>query len=329
MKTGYFTMDFPVEVIKQTPIMKMEEKLAQIKAISPDKPTLPKIKEVYGEVYFPPAPANRPYTFASIVVSVDGKIAFMDDPQGPLISSKNLQDTEGGFSDFWVLNMLRAYADGVVVGAKTMQMEEEMTAACFDPELANVRTTHMGKRHYCPIHVVVSFDGTDIQFNHKLFDIDGQVIIATSPKGLSYTKENFGREVVSIGPFSSMEQVNLEEINASIDANPGKIIVIATGTDATTDGHILLAILRGMGIERLLIEAPSYMTYLMSIGVMDEMFINYSTVYVGGKIGFGAFQHFTSGDHPHADFLQINLHKQNFIYTRQKLVYGLMGAITK
>ncbi|MEI7885419.1 MAG: dihydrofolate reductase family protein [Clostridia bacterium] len=323
METGYFTLDFPVEAIKQIPLMKMEEKLAAIKASSPDKPTLTKIKEVYGEVYFPPAPANRPYTVASIVVSVDGKIAFMDNQQGPLISSKNLQDSDGGFSDFWVLNMLRAYADGVVVGAKTMQMEEEMTAACFDPELANARTSLMGKKHYCPTHIVVSFDGTDIPFGHKLFDIDGQVIIATSPQGLTYTKEHIGREVVTLGPFAQLADVQMEEINATIKANPNKIILLATGSEAKTDGVILLAILRGIGIERLMIESPSYMTYLMSIGAMDEMFINYSTVFVGGKVGFGAFQHFTTDDHPHSDFLQINLHKQNFLYTRQKLVYGL------
>ena len=323
METGYFTLDFPVEAIKQIPLMKMEEKLAEIKASSPDKPTLPKIKEVYGEVYFPPAPADRPYTVASIVVSVDGKIAFMDDQQGPLISSKNLLDADGGFSDFWVLNMLRAYADGVVVGAKTMQMEPGMTAACFDPELANARISLMGKKNYCPTHVVVSFDGTDIPFDHELFDIDGQVIIATSPEGLKYTKANIGREIVELGPFSQLEQVDQQEINATIAANSGKIIVLATGTEAKTDGIIMLAILRGLGIERLMIESPSYMTYLMSIGAMDEMFINYSSVFVGGKVGFGAFQHFSVNDHPHSQFLQINLHKENFLYTRQKLIYGL------
>ncbi len=316
-------MDFPADVIRQTPLLKDEKKLAAIKASSPDKETLPKVKDVYGEVYFPPAPEDRPYTFASIVVSVDGKIAFVDDPQGPLVSSKNALDPDGGFSDFWVLNMLRSYADAVVVDAKTMSTEETMTAACFDPVLADARVPKMGKSHICPAHVVVSFDGTDIPLGHKVFDLDATVMIATSPKGLGFLKENFKKPIVEIGPYASKDAVDIDEINEKLKANPGKIIVIATGEEAKTDGDTLLKILRGMGYLRLLIEAPSYMTYLLSIGAMDEMFINYSTVYVGGNVGFGAFQHFTTDNHPHAEFLQINAHKQNFLYTRQKIIYGV------
>ncbi len=323
MESGYFMLDFPADTIRQTPLLKDEEKLSKIKAISPDKETLPKVKDVYGEVYFPPAPEDRPYTFASIVVSVDGKIAFMDDQQGPLVSSKNALDPDGGFSDFWVLNMLRSYADAVVVGAKTMAMEKDMTAACFDKELAEARVPLMGKASLCPAHVVVSFDGTDIPLDHMVFDLDATVMIATSPKGLSYLKENFKKPIVEIGPYASKNEIEPAIIKEKMKENPGAIFVVATGKEDKTDGETLLAILRHLGYMRLLIESPSYMTYLMSIGAMDEMFINYSTVYVGGNVGFGAFQHFTTEDHPHADFLQINAHKNNFLYTRQKLVYGV------
>ncbi len=323
MESGYFMLDFPSDAIRQTPLLKDEVQLAEIKESSPDKETHPKVKDVFGEVYFPPAPADRPYTFASIVVSVDGKIAFMDDPQGPLVSSKNALDPEGGFSDFWVLNMLRSYADAVVVGAKTMAMEETMTAACFDKELAEARVPLMGKSHVCPAHVVVSFDGTDIPLEHKVFDLDATVMIATSPKGLEFLKENFKKPIVEIGPYATKDAVDMVAINEKLKGSAGKILVVATGEEGKTDGEALLKILRELGYMRLLIEAPSYMTYLLSIGAMDEMFINYSTVYVGGSVGFGAFQHFTTEEHPHAQFLQINAHKQNFLYTRQKIVYGV------
>ncbi len=323
MESGYFTMDFPADVIRQTVLLKDEEALAKIKATSPEKETLPKVKDIYGEVYFPPAPSDRPYTFASIVVSVDGKIAFMDDQQGPLVSSKNALDPDGGFSDFWVLNMLRSYADAVVVGAKTMAMEETMTANCFDKELAEARVPVMGKSATCPAHVVVSFDGTDIPLEHCVFDLDATVIIATSPKGQGYVRENMKKPIVELGPYATKEAINMAEVNEKLKANPGAVIVVATGEQDKTDGEVLLALLRAIGYERLLVESPSYMTYLMSIGAMDEMFINYSTVYVGGSVGFGAFQHFTTQNHPHAEFLQINVHKQNFLYTRQRLVYGV------
>ncbi|MEI7885726.1 MAG: dihydrofolate reductase family protein [Clostridia bacterium] len=322
----FFTMPFPREPIKLKLLMKMEEKLAEIKACSPDQATLAKVKEIYGEVFFPPAPADRPYTIASIIESVDGKIAFMDDQQGPLIASKNLQDPDGGFADFWILNMLRAYADGVIIGAKTMQMEKNMACNCYDAELADARIAKMGKKTYCPTHIIVSFDGTDIPFEHQIFKLNTQIIIGTSTAGQAFTKTLLEREVLELGPFASINEVNMDQIKIDIAENPGKIIVIATGENGKTDGKVLLYILRKIGIERLMIESPSYMTYLMGIDAMDEMFINYSTVFAGGSVGFGAFQHFTTEKHPHSDFLQINLHKNNFIYTRQKLVYGLNAS---
>ena len=70
-------LDFPVEKVKFQTLMRNEEHFAEVRKISPDPATPAKILEGYGEVQFPPAPEDRPYTFASIVVSVDGKISFV------------------------------------------------------------------------------------------------------------------------------------------------------------------------------------------------------------------------------------------------------------
>ena len=40
--------------------------------------------------------------------------------------------------------------------------------------------------------------------------------------------------------------------------------------------------LKRFGIHRLLVETPSYMHYLVSQKLMDELFFNYSCIYVGG-----------------------------------------------
>lgn len=56
----FVTMDFPVEQIRLTPLMRDEEALAAIRAISPDAPTPEKIRQVYGDVYFPRRPQTGP-----------------------------------------------------------------------------------------------------------------------------------------------------------------------------------------------------------------------------------------------------------------------------
>lgn len=320
---NFTLLDFPVEKVKFQTLMRNEEHFAEIRATSPDPNTPAKILEGYGEVQFPPAPADRPYTFASIVVSVDGKISFPDDTHGDLIAGNNFRDPDGGLGDYWVLNILRFYSDGIIIGARTLIDNEVMNANCFDKDLADLRIPYLKKKHYCPAHILVSFDGTDIPLNHSVFDIDAPLAIATSPNGVEYVQKNSDKEFIVIGPYKSKEDVNIEEIKGLFEAKPKQRLLIGTGEGSTTDGPLLLYILKHLGMERLLIESPSYMTYLMSIASMDEMFMNYSSVFAAGKIGFGAFLDFGVNDHPHSDFIQIGLHNVNFIATRQKMIYGL------
>ena len=316
-------MDFPAERIGLRTLMKQDKQLEEIRRVSPDAPTPEKIRRVYGELYFPPAPEERPYLFASIVVSSDGKISFMDDRHGELIAQNNLRDPDGGLADFWMLNVLRFYADGVVIGAGTLHTNEDMWANCYDEELARLRVPDMGKADYCPAHIVVSFDGSDIPFDHMIFDIPARRVIATSPNGLEHVRAHSGMELVELGPYRDASQVDMDFVRAKVAEHPDRVIAIGTGSGSVTDGYALLKVLRALGMERVMIESPSYMTYLMSIGAMDEMFMNYSSVFAGGQVGFGTFLSFSALDHPHSDFLQISLHGANFICTRQKMVYGL------
>lgn len=324
--SDFVTMEFPSEKIRLTHLYQQQDALYEIRRVSPDAPTPEKIRDVYGEVCFPPAPGDRPYLFASIVVSSDGKISFMDDRHGELIAQNNFRDPDGGLADFWVLNMLRFYADGVIIGARTLHTNEIMWANCFDEELAALRVPLL-KKPYCPAHIVVSFDGTDIPFDHMLFGVDAQRVIATSPEGMKYVREHSGFDIVEIGPFKTADDVDMDAVRNVAAANPGRMLVIATGQGSVTDGGAFLKVLRALGMERVMVESPSYMTYLMSISAMDEMFMNYSSVFAGGSVGFGAFLHFPAENHPHADFLQVSMHASNFLCTRQRMIYGLTRLV--
>ena len=59
-----------------------------------------KIRDVYdGELRFEKLHEDRPYTFTSLVTSIDGRIAFSDAPQGPLISRLNKYGQGGAMAD--------------------------------------------------------------------------------------------------------------------------------------------------------------------------------------------------------------------------------------
>lgn len=325
METQLPLFPFPTEKMKINFVMKQEAALEKIRAASPDPETPKKVKAVYGDLYFPPAPEERPYTFGSLVESSDGKIAFPDNPEGPLVAGKNFLDPWGGKADFWVLNMLRAYADCAIIGAKTLQAEPKGTSHVFCEELAEARVKELGKEGISPWNCIVSFDGTDIPLNHAIFDYEEiRVLIGTGPAGAEYLKKEMGDRVRVIGPFSTRDDVPEQDaLQEQFAAAAGKVVVFATGTGTTPDAAALLKCLRYLGVERAIIESPSYLWHLVSFGGMDEFFLNYSSVFVGGNIVLGGFASFTTEDHPHGRILQLGTHGEGFLFTRQQFVYGL------
>ncbi len=299
-----------------------KEALADIRARSND--VVPqKVKDVYGEVCFPGGYAERPYAFASIVLSADGKMAFGDVPQGPVIAGANRLDEAGGKTDFWVLNMLRTYADGVIIGARTLQTEPDATSHIFCEELAAARTAEMGMQTQHPVNIAVSFDGTDVPLEHKIFHGNSlQSMICTSEAGLAYLAGQIGsRPHKLFGPFAAATQENADAVRRSMAQFPAHVHIVATGAGSAPDSAVLLCLLRKMGMERLCIESPSYMWHLMQNRALDEFFINYSLVFAGGNLSPGGAIPFTSQSHPHSELLMLGRHKSNFLFTRQRMRY--------
>jgi riboflavin biosynthesis pyrimidine reductase len=306
---------FDTEEIKIRPLYRNEEALKKIQALSPDSPPQ-KARDVYGDLYFPPAPARRPYTFASIVLSSDGKMAYPDDPKGPLIAGTNKLDTAGGLADFWVLNMLRSYADGVICGAKTLQAEPDSTAHIFCEDLARERLGQMKKPAAHPVNVVVSLDGADIPLDHKIFKSPALYsMIATGKTGGAFLDKTLGLEHTIFGPGP----IDPDALRRCLQAEPKVLPIVITGRESAPDSEELFLLLRTMGIERLCIESPSYIWHLLRNKSLDEIFINYSMVFAGGSVALGAADPFTSTSHPHSELLMLGIHQGHFIFTRQRL----------
>ncbi|MGL4864376.1 RibD family protein [Cetobacterium sp.] len=281
-------------------------------------------KFVFGDLKFPISFAkDRPYTISSFVTSIDGKIAFLDAPEGPFIAQKNFLDPVGADADFWILNLMRANADGIIVGAGTMRQEPDMTAHVFDVELESKRV-EIGKQSI-PYNIISSLDGNDIPFDHMLFKSEVPIIINTSPKGFGFIKNNLEREffVIEIPKGFQIEKEIIEKIIID-NKNSGKIPVIVTGEGRFTDTDSLFKVLKYMGIDILLVESPSYVHHLISEAKLDEVILNYSTVYIGGNaIGLGNnMKSFSSENHPHTEILSLHMHSPSFLYFRHKFNYN-------
>ncbi|MCF8001372.1 MAG: dihydrofolate reductase family protein [Halanaerobiales bacterium] len=310
-------VDFNIDNLKLDILFENENYLKETKKDALINETPSKIKEIYGDLFMPESDGDLPHVYSSFVYSFDGKIGFPDLPEGPLVSSKNELDPAGGKADFWLLNVLRTYADVIIRGAKTLEAEEEGTGHIFDDDLIDIRKNKLQKEKDHPINLIVSLDGTDIPLNHKVFNVpEVTVWINTSPKGVEYLRQNWEKEFIVLDDFENKQWKEIIK-----EAKKDDILVICTGRDSKTDSLQLLKILKEVEMEQISVESPSYTWHLMKNSLVDEMFINYSGLYIGGEMTFGLNDPFTSEDHPHAKIVKLAMHNSTFLYTRQKMIY--------
>lgn len=316
MATSLFKMPIETERVKVERIYASDE----LAKCSDATPTCQKIKDVYGELKFLELHEDRPCTYTSLVTSLDGKIAFTDAPQGPLIAKLNKYDVAGADTDWFILNMLRSVSDGIMVGAGTMQAEADFTGHIFDQDLEDMRIE--AGMPPVPWNIITSLDASDIPFDHILFNTpEVPVMISTSLEGVKLVEERIKNPYIVIAAPAKAD-VTDEMVEKMRAAAPGTVIVIGTGETAP-DSTAVLYLLKRYGIDRLLVETPSYMHYLVSQKLMDELFFNYSCIYVGGQaLSIGKFgKEFGSEDHPHTRMLSIHSHSDHFFYLRHKLLY--------
>lgn len=282
-------------------------------------------REVYGALKFPSLPENRSYTCGCLVSSVDGKIAYNDDPAGPVIASSNVLDPDGASADFWVLNLFRANMDAVIAGAGTLWKEPDGTNCVMDQSLEQERVARGLSR--APWIVIATLDGTDMRYEDKLLT-NQPAMLHSSPAAIEIIEERLELDHFFIGPYENSEEVwrHEEEIRSLFEKHSGsKLPVIITGVASRPDELALLSVLKVLGLERTLIESPSYCHALMRKGLLDEFILNQSGVIVGGDaLSIGRWSEaFTSKEHPHTKVVSLHMHSESFFYFRYALFYGL------
>ncbi|MTI46648.1 MAG: hypothetical protein FH761_02310 [Firmicutes bacterium] len=311
------TIEFPVDKIRLTPVYKNNDRLCTIKKSSFETNIPRKIIDGYGPIYFPKSHKDRPYIYSSMVLTLDGKSAFEDENKSSAISKGNYLDPDGGLADLWILNILRTYADGIIFGAKTLQVEENITGHIYDQELAEDRISILGKKEKIPWNIIVTRKGTGVPLDHIIFkNKEVPICIATSPEGFNNISHKLNREYLVLRDKYEAKNITQKRI---LDKN--KIVFVVTGNGNKINLTHTLNIFRSMGIHRLLIESPTFMYVLMQEKKLDEAFMNYSGIYAGGEFTLGRNQAFSYKDFPATEILSIHIHRSSFLYTRQKIDY--------
>jgi riboflavin biosynthesis pyrimidine reductase len=208
----------------------------------------------YGRLGFPAAPAGRPWIYSNFVQSLDGIVSF----KGKHAAGSDIARSQ---HDRWLMDLLRAHADAVLVGANTLLDETELgdrprgpVFRIMDAELRRLRQK-LGKRR--EMNIIVTGSATLDLSAFRVFDGElVDAVVVTTSAGAKRLAEK--------------------------QTHP-HVRVIAAGEDKFVDLAAAAGLLRReLGVEYLLCEGgPTLYGHLSRAGLVDEKFVTLSPVEVG------------------------------------------------
>ena len=215
----------------------------------------PGLLRFVGNLGFPPPPQERPWVFANFVQSLDGLVSFGGRRHSGEWVARSRHDR-------WMMDFLRAHADAVLYGARSLVLET-LTGAIpggpvyriVHPELLRYRSERLGRKKL--IVIVVTGSGNLRPADYRLFQSqDVEAWIATTSEG----RARLG--------------------------NGGRTRVLVAGQGNTVDLGSLLRQLRGEhGIGYLLCEGgPTLYGHLARGGWVDEKFVTVAPQEIGPGI---------------------------------------------
>ena len=227
-------------------------------------PALPSgLRELYdGNLGFPESPAERPFVIANFVSTLDGVVSYEIKGQsgGSTVSGS---DTADGF----IMGLLRASADAIIVGARTAQ--EASPESLWIPEYTypdakllfrEYRVNVLRKPEY-PILVVVSGSGR-LELERAIFRTPGvRTAVITTPAGSDVLVKAGATKLPSV------------QIHA-LDAKCGRMAPM----------EMLQLLYAQHGVRTLLHEGgPTLFGQFLAAEAVDELFLTLSPQIAGRK----------------------------------------------
>ena len=209
----------------------------------------------YGKLGFPAAHQDRPWTFANFVQSIDGIASF----KGKHASGADISQSE---EDGWLMGLLRAHADAILLGVNTLVEEARSW-----PQLNGGRG---------PVYRIE--DEVQRDLRAKLGRSKERVIFVTASAAIDPHKYRvFDGDQVQA--FVLTTAAGAERLRKSApEAN-----VIVAGEDRRIDLEQAVRYMRSaMNVNYLLCEGgPTLYGSMATAGLIDEKFVTVSPVEIG------------------------------------------------
>lgn len=212
----------------------------------------------YGRLGFPHAPADRPWIFANFVQSLDGVVSLL----GKHASGADISQSE---EDRWLMDLLRAHADAVLLGVGTLNLETVLgrprargpVFRIMEPTLQQLRSKlHRGPER----NIFVTGSGMLKLADYAAFDGDKvEPIIVTSKEGA-------------------------DRLTPQLSSHPHVQIIAAGGS--RVDLPLAMQLLRSqLNLRYLLCEGgPRLYGSMLRENLIDEKFLTVSPVEVGQEV---------------------------------------------
>ncbi|MSO19486.1 MAG: RibD family protein [Acidobacteria bacterium] len=215
------------------------------------------LRQFAGNVGFPAAPAGRPWIYANFVQSIDGMVSFGGThPGGEWIARSR--------HDRWMMDLLRAHADALICGMRSLEMEARFgripggpVYRIVDPGLLRYRTDVLGRRKL--INIIVSGTGKFRPTDYRLFSSEHvEAWIATTPEGARHLEKAV--------------------------AGTANVRLLVCGENGHLDWTELMKELHRSGIEQLLCEGgPALYGSMLRSRLIDEKFLTISPQEIGAE----------------------------------------------
>lgn len=251
----------------------------------------------FRSIYSPwplPEPTDRPFTYVNFVMSHDGRVSF-NKPRHSSGSDISRRDSH----DRWLMGLLRARADAVLVGGSSIPAAGNHvwtpTAVFPDDSAAYAALRRHEGRSRVPLLVVLTRNGQVPEHVPALDAPELPVLIATTVTGAQRAQQILGER-----PWVSYFQ-----------------------TGDSLDQLMVMRWLRGQGIESLLCEAgPLVYGSLLRDGLVDDAFATISPIIVGNSVdqprpGLIEGVAFSYQDPPKLRLLSIHRHG-NYLYLHSR-----------
>lgn len=213
---------------------------------------------IYGD-WRAPAARERPYVYSNFVMSHDGRVSFSvpGAAGGGAVSRSNAHDQ-------WLMGLLRARADAVLVGDNTLRTEPQhiWTPDGIFPAEADAYAAWRAAegRSPQPLQVFASHDG------------------AIPAEAAVFARDDLRRLIIST-------QAGVERARALLRRYP-TVEYLPLGRDSVDLSGVMRVLHAEYGVRMLLCEGgPTLFGSLVQAGEVDDLFLTLSPVLIGNPRG--------------------------------------------